>query len=134
MATQHPGDRASNLACDLYSTLLNRDPDPEGFGYVRKSLQEGRKSVRQHVVEMVGSEEFRKKFVRNRMKQSVVQHLHIVMLGRKITDPYRLARQAAEFALLDLVPYAEQLTNSPDYQRLYGEDRVPGTTELATLQ
>jgi hypothetical protein len=127
MATQHTDDRADRLAQDLYCRFLNRRPDPDGYSYVAQSLREGRKSVRQHVVEIVGSEEFRTKFVRHKSRENIVQHLHMVLLGRKVTDPYRLARQAADFALLDLVSYAEQLTHSPDYQRRYGEDELPGT-------
>jgi hypothetical protein len=83
--------------------------------------------VRQHVLEIVGSEEFQTKFVRNRPRENVVQHLHMVLLGHKVTDPYRLARQTSDFALLDLVPYAEGLMYSADYRRLYGEDGLPGT-------
>jgi hypothetical protein len=51
----------------------------------------------------------------------------MVLLGHKVTDPYRLARQTSDFALLDLVPYAEGLMYSADYRRLYGEDGLPGT-------
>ena len=126
MATQHTDDFADRLAQDLYGRFLNRHPDPDGHKYVAQSLREGRKSVLQHVLEIVGSEEFRTKFVRNRSREQVVQHLHMMLLGQKVTDPYRLARQAAEFTLLDLVPYAERLTGSQDYRRLYGEDRLPG--------
>ena len=126
MAKQHTDDRADRLTCDLYSRFLNRNPDPDGYRYVLESLREGRKSVRQHVLEIVGSEEFRRKFVRNKSRENVVQHLHMVLLGRKVTDPYKLARQAADFALLDLVPYAERLVHSADYQRLYGDDHMPG--------
>lgn len=127
MSTQHSEGRAGKLACDLYVRILNRGPDVHGFRYVRQSLRDGRKSVRQHVLEIVGSEEFRTKFVRNQSRETVVQHLNSILLGRKVTDPYRLARQAADLALLDLVPYAEKLTRSEDYQRLYGEDRVPAS-------
>jgi hypothetical protein len=131
MAVQHTDDRAHRLAQDLYCRFLHRRPDPEGRRYVVESLREGRKSVRQHVLEIVGSEEFQTKFVRNRPRENVVQHLHMVLLGQKVTDPYRLARQTADFALLDLVPYAERLTGSPDYRRLYGEDELPGTQQKA---
>jgi hypothetical protein len=123
---QHTDDQADRLACDLYGRFLNRRPDPEGYHYVLRSLREGRKSVRQHVLEIVGSEEFRTKFVHNRTRETVVQHLHMILLGQKVTDPYRLARQAADYTLLDLVPYAERLMESPAYQRLYGEHRMPG--------
>ncbi|HEY3637662.1 MAG TPA: DUF4214 domain-containing protein [Rhizomicrobium sp.] len=126
MATQHTDYRADRLANDLYDRFLNRRPDPDGYRYVQQSLKEGRKSVRQHVLEIVGSEEFQTKFVRNRPRESVVQHLHLVLLGRKVNDPYQLARQSADFALLELVPYAERLTHSSDYRRLYGEDQLPG--------
>ncbi|HEX4160720.1 MAG TPA: phycobilisome rod-core linker polypeptide [Rhizomicrobium sp.] len=131
MATQHTDDRAESLAHDLYSRFLNRNPDADGHKYVAESLREGRKSVRQHVLEIVGSEEFRKKFVRNRSRENVVQHLHMVLLGKRVTDPYRLARQAADFTILDLVPYAERLTRSDDYKRRYGEDELPGVREAA---
>jgi hypothetical protein len=131
MATQHTNDRADRLAKDLYSQFLNRRPDPDGYRYVAQSLREGRKSVRQHVLEIVGSEEFHTKFVRNRPRENVVQHLHLVLLGQRVTDPYRLARQTADFTLLDLVPYAERLMHSPDYRRLYGEDELPGTHSRA---
>ncbi len=134
MATQHTDDRADRLACDLYSRFLNRRPDPDGYRYVLDSLRQGRKSVRQHVLEIVGSEEFRTKFVRNRPRENVVQHLHMVLLGRKVTDPYKLARQAADFTLLDLVSYAERLVHSADYQRLYGEDHLPGMRSQADVQ
>jgi hypothetical protein len=131
MATQHTDHRADRLAQDLYCRFLNRRPDPDGHRYVVESLREGRKSVRQHVLEIVGSEEFQTKFVRNRPRENVVQHLHMVLLGQKVTDPYRLARQAADFTLLDLVPYAERLMHSPDYRRLYGEDAMPGLDRRA---
>jgi hypothetical protein len=126
MAKQHTDDRADRLAHDLYGRFLNRRPDPDGYRYVAQSLREGRKSVRQHVLEIVGSEEFQIKFVRNKPRENVVQHLHMVLLGQRVTDPYRLARQTADFALLDLGPYAERLTHSSDYRRLYGEDGLPG--------
>jgi hypothetical protein len=126
MATQHSNGRADRLAHDLYCRFLNRRPDPDGYNYVARSLRDGNKSVRQHILEIVGSEEFRTKFVRNRAPENVVQHLHQVLLGQKVTDPFRLARQAADFALLDLVPYAERLTHSPDYRQRYGEDHLPG--------
>lgn len=131
MATQHTDDRAECLARGLYSRFLNRRPDPDGHRYVAQSLREGRKSVRQHVLEIVGSEEFQTKFVRNRPRENVVQHLHMVLLGQRVTDPYRLARQTADFTLLDLVPYAERLMHSPDYRRLYGEDALPGIERRA---
>jgi hypothetical protein len=123
---QFTDDQADRLACDLYGRLLNRHPDPEGYRNVLKSLREGKKSVEQHVLEFVGSEEFQTKFVRNRSREAVVQHLHMVLLGRKVTDQYQLSRQAADFAILDLVPYAKRLMQSADYRRLYGEDRPPG--------
>lgn len=126
MATQHTDDKADRLACDLYGRLLNRHPDPDGYRYVLESLREGRKSVRQHVLEIVSSEEFHTKFVRNKPRENVVQHLHVMLLGRRVTDPYQLARQTADFTLLDFVPYAERLMRSPDYRRLYGEDHLPG--------
>ena len=126
MAMQHTDDRADRLACDLYSRFLNRRPDPDGYRYVLESLREGRKSVRQHVLEIVSSEEFCTKFVRNKPRENVVQHLHMVLLGKRVTDPYKLARQAADFSLLDFLPYAERLVRSSDYQRLYGEDHLPG--------
>lgn len=133
MATQHTDDRAQRLAHGLYTRLLNRRPEPDGYRYVWESLREGKMSVRQHVLEFVGSEEFRTKFVRNAPRERVVQHLHLVLLGRKITDPYRLARQVADLSLLDLASYAERLTHSPDYRRLYGEDRLPGARPSAGL-
>jgi hypothetical protein len=126
MAKQHTDGRADLLARDLYSRFLNRRPDPDGHRYVAESLREGRKSVRQHVLEIVASEEFHTKFVRNRSRENVVQHLHQVLLGQKVTDPYRLARQAVDFTLLDLPSYVERLTHSSDYRRLYGEDSLPG--------
>lgn len=134
MSTQHSEGRAGKLACDLYAHFLRRGPDVGGFRYVRQSLQEGKKTVRQHVLEIVGSEEFRTKFVRNRPRESVVQHLHTLLFGRSLTDPYRLARQAADLAVLDLVPYVERLTRSEDYQNLYGDDRLPGAVELAAAE
>jgi hypothetical protein len=126
MAKQHTDDRADRLARDLYSRLLNRRADPDGFEYVAQSLREGRKSVRQHVLEILGSEEFHTKFVHNRSRENIVQHLHVVLLGQKVTDPYRLARQTADFTLLKLMPYAERLTHSTDYRRRFGEDGLPG--------
>jgi hypothetical protein len=129
MAKQHTDDRADSIARDLYGRFLNRRPDPDGYKYVAQSLREGRKSVRQHVLEIVASEEFQTKFVRNQPRQNVVQHLHFVLLGQKVTDPYRLARHTADFTLMDLVPYAERLTGSSDYRRLYGEDALPGTQQ-----
>ena len=126
MATQHSNDRADRLARDLYARFLNRRPEPEGYRYVSQSLREGRMSVRQHVLEMVVSEEFRTKFVHNKPRENVVQHLHVILLGQRVTDPYKLARQTADFTLTDLATYAERLTHSSDYQRLYGEDRLPG--------
>ena len=92
----------------------------------RRACGKAGKSVRQHVLEIVASEEFQTKFVRNQPRQNVVQHLHFVLLGQKVTDPYRLARHTADFTLMDLVPYAERLTGSSDYRRLYGEDALPG--------
>ena len=133
MPRKHPGHHANRIAYDLYVKFLDRSPDPGGHKYILQSLQEGRKSVRQHVIEIVGSEEFRRKFVRNRSKQNAVQHLHKVMLGRTISDPYRLARQAADLAIMDLVPYAERLTSSADYRQMYGEDQVPGPVQPTRL-
>ncbi|HEX3663790.1 MAG TPA: DUF4214 domain-containing protein [Rhizomicrobium sp.] len=126
MAKQHPGDRADRLANDLYCRFLNRRPDPDGYRYVEQSLREGRKSVRQHVLEIVGSEEFQTKFVRNRSREMIVQHLNVVLLDQKVTDPYRLARQTVDFTLMEFVPYAERLVHSTDYRRRYGEDCLPG--------
>jgi hypothetical protein len=131
MATQHTDDLADRLAQDLYSRFLDRRADPEGHRYVAESLRQGRKSVRQHVLEIVASEEFRMKFVRNRPRENVVQHLNVVLMGQKVTDPYRLARQAADFTLMELVPYTERLTSSQDYRRRYGEDALPGLHETA---
>ena len=66
------------------------------------------------------------KFVWNRPRENIVQHLNVVLMGQKVTDPYRLARQAADFTLMELVPYAERLTSSQDYRKRYGEDGLPG--------
>jgi predicted component of type VI protein secretion system len=131
MAKKHLDGHADHLARSLYQRFLNRNPDPDGYRYVSESLREGRKSVRQHIVEIIGSEEFLIKFVRHKSRESVVQHLHTVLLGRKVTDRYQLGRQAADLMLLDVVPYAERLTHSPDYRNLYGEDDLPGVPRAA---
>ena len=126
MATRHTDERADRIVCDLYRRFLDRQPDAEGYRYVRESLTSGEKSLREHILEVVNSDEFHRKFVKARPREKVVQHLYSILLGRTLSDPYKLARQVADLALLDLGPYTERLVSSADYQRRYGEDRLPG--------
>jgi hypothetical protein len=52
-----------------------------------------------------------------RPRESVVQHLHLVLLGRRVNDPCQFARQLADFALLELGSCSERLAYSSDYRR-----------------
>lgn len=125
MPRKHSHPAAMKLAGDLYGKILNRNADKGGFEYVLDSLQHGKKSVRQHALEMVHSDEFANKFVRGREHRSVVLLLNKVLLGRRLDD--RLTDVETQYYRnTGLKAYAEDLIQSPDYWGAYGEDNVPG--------
>lgn len=125
MATRHSHEHAVRLAGDLYGKILNRNADKGGFEYVLDSLQAGRKSVRQHALEMVLSDEFKNQFLRGRNEASAVMLLNRVLLGRTLTRD-RVHVDAIEYRQVGLDAYAERLTRSDEFRKNYGDDRVPG--------
>jgi hypothetical protein len=125
MATRHPHPAAVRLAGELYGRILNRNSDEAGFAYILDSLKEGKKSVRQHALELIESDEFRTSFVANSNGRAVVEVLHRILLGRPIAEP-GVAAELQAYARLGLKGYAERLTKSGDYAARYGEDGVPG--------
>lgn len=125
MATRHPHDSAVRLAGELYGKILNRNADKGGFDYVLDSLQQGKRSVRQHAIDMVSSAEFDTKFVQGRSERDVVMLINRVLPGR-IVDEARLEGELDAYDRLGIRQYAERLTQSSEYRRAYGDDRVPG--------
>ena len=123
MPKKHPHTAASQLAGNLFGKILNRDADREGYAYVLDSLETGRSSVRQHVVEMLSSDEFIDKFLKG-APTSAVRTLNKVLLGVQPDAP-RLEREARKFIRMGLRSYADELLNSAAYRNTVGEDSVP---------
>lgn len=124
MPTRHPHEAAARLAGELYGRILNRNADRDGYDYVLDSLREGKKSVRQHALEMIASAEFTNQFVNGGGPQSAARVLNKVLLGRDLGEPL-LKFEAEKYVRIGRERYAEQLTQSEEYRRLCGEDRVP---------
>jgi hypothetical protein len=114
----------------LYRQLLGRDADPQGLrGYTELARRDGIEAVARDITR---SDEYRRKTggswgaVDEKAYENAARTLYRHMLGR---DPdavmtQRLAQMAATSGF-DAV--ADAIVNSPDYQRLYGDDVVPGS-------
>jgi hypothetical protein len=124
VAKQHPQDSASRLAGDLYAKILNREADQEGYDYVLRSLHEGRKSVRDHALDMIDSEEFAQRFLHRNDPQQTARLLNRLLLGRTLDDR-SLALEAARCMIMGRRAYAELLTETVDYRRSFGDDQSP---------
>lgn len=124
MAVQHPHETAARIAGDLYGKILNRMADPDGYKYTLESLREGRKSVRELALEMIGSEEFGLRLADRDNPVQGARVLNKLLFGR-VPDERLLPREAALYKTMGRAAYAEQLTRSWDYQRLFGDDRLP---------
>lgn len=125
MGNRYDHAAAARLAGELFGKILNRAADRDGYAYVLDSLESGKRSVRQHVVEMVVSEEYIDKYVANSNPHGVVRTLNKVLLGRQLSDPASVRREALRLVRMGLAQYAGEIVHSPDYIRAYGEDRVP---------
>lgn len=125
MAKRHTYNEAARLSGELYGRILDRNADKGGYEYVLESLHHGKTTVRQHVIEMVASEEFITNFVRGRDNRTVVSLLHKILLARVPTNQ-QLPREVLVLSRVGLRTYAEGLTQSDEYRRAWGDDRVPG--------
>ena len=125
MGMRHPNFLAERLAGDLYGKLLNRNADRSGYAYVLDSLREGKKSVRQHAVEMVCSQEFANRYLGGLDAGGVVTVLNKLLLGR-ILEMSELGYEVEAYRRIGREQYTEMLTRSNEYQRRFGDDRVPG--------
>jgi len=124
VAKQHPRDNASRLAGALYAKILNRKADQEGYDYVLRSLHEGRKSVREHALDMIDSEEFARRFLHRNDPQQAARLLNRILRGRALDDR-SLALEAARCMIMGRRAYAERLTETADYRRSCGDDQTP---------
>lgn len=124
-AKRHSYDDAARLAGELYGKILNRDADKAGFEHVLDSLQNGKKSVRLHAVEMIASAEFHLNFVRGKDNRSVVIVLYKILLARAPLAE-DLAQQVLVLRELGLRRYADELSTGDEYYDAWGDDRVPG--------
>jgi hypothetical protein len=124
VAKRHPQENASRLAGELYAKILNREADREGYDYVFRCLNEGRKSVREHALDTVDSEEFSRRFLHRNDPQQAARLLNKILLGRALNDR-SLALETARCMIMGRRAYAEQLTETSNYRGSCGEDQVP---------
>src|ERR1700741_3806411 len=67
----------------LYNSLLNRDPDPQGFELYISNLEARKQTPHQIALDILGSAEFLQ-------KQSTIEDDHGVVDTATITDTFRL--------------------------------------------
>jgi hypothetical protein len=123
MPKRHPHPTASALAGQLFGKILNRDADRDGYAYVLDNLESGKNSVKQHVLEMMLSDEFIDGYLKG-TTLSAVKTVNKVLLGRQL-DGQSLEQETKKYIRTGLKSYIEELVNSPAYRNAAGEDGVP---------
>jgi hypothetical protein len=117
--------QARKLIRDLYMTLLGRDVEPEVLRGLVAYFVAGKMSARTQFLQMIKSEEFFDKRLRDRTPEEVVTMLYQTILERNVESPTVL-KGAVDF--INGVGWRTQvdvMINSQEYIGKFGDDKVP---------
>jgi hypothetical protein len=125
MAKKLTYNMACKVAGQLYGSILQRNSDPEGFGWCVENLAAGTLSVRDIVRELCKSEEFREKFLMNDSPNEIARKLRKKLLGELNPSAEDIKETAVLLLEYDWRDVIDHLIDSYEYEQKHGNDVVP---------
>jgi hypothetical protein len=125
MAKKLTYNMACKVAGQLYGSILQRNSDPEGFGWCVENLAAGTLSVRDIVRELCKSEEFREKFLMNDSPNEIARKLRKKLLGELNPSAEDIKETAVLLLEYDWRDAIDHLIDSYEYEQKHGNDVVP---------
>jgi phycocyanin-associated rod linker protein len=119
---------ATVLVTHIYEQVLERQPDADGLLTWSNLLSTGQVSVKDGIRRISQSQEYRDRFINNQPPEQAVELCYKHFLGRKADESdlqhaVGIAQQQGVDAVIG------ELMDSEEYNRNFGEDKVPGKTE-----
>ena len=121
---------AGKVVRALFRQTLGREPKPSELTAQKALLTNGGNSVRQLAERAVLSEEYQKKFAKDKELEETLQGLYTHVLARA-GDAKGLANNKAQFRGAPFAHIVMRFFRTAEYQRSFGEWSVPGAPPLA---
>ncbi|MDV6344904.1 DUF4214 domain-containing protein [Nitrosomonas sp. Is37] len=122
---KYPFDQAAEKAGQLYGNLLGRVADKSGYDFVVSQLNTGESSIKNIVINMLTSDEFREKFVINNTPNELAKLLHIVLLKELRPRPEAIKNTAINLLEDDWRRVIINMIQSEAYSKAFGEEKIP---------
>ena len=124
MANKLSPDDAKDRATQLYTYILEREPDEGGLATYTRMLENGEHSVREITGFMGQSQEYDERFVTPNSNEQAVRIAYQKFLGRDADEGG--LKVNTDIATRQGVKHVITLfINSPEYQNSFGEDTPP---------
>lgn len=118
-------EQAAEMAGLLFGNLLGRVADKVGYDFIVDQLNTGQSSVKDIVIMMLTSDEFRENFIMNNTPNELSKVLRMALLKELRPKPASIKESAIALLEDDWRKVVAGMVNSEAYGKAFGKEKIP---------